>query len=188
MRASLYADYIHTTILFAILLTFMLSVYATNDKIGSPMKMHELLAAASLKKPVADNAGGSYMTMRSKGGIIFGILNIVGNFATVFGDQGERIRPDLRPPRPSLTPSSFPLAYYQRAIASEPKTAVRGFLLGGLAWFSIPFGLATTLGLAAVALGVDLTPSEVGAGLPAPAAAAALLGKGGAVAMLLLLL
>lgn len=52
----------------------------------------------------------------------------------------------------------------------------------------IPFGLATTLGLAAVALGVDLTPAQVGAGLPAPAAAQALLGKGGAVAMLLLLL
>ncbi|KAL7413855.1 urea transporter [Mrakia frigida] len=165
MRATLICDYTHTSILFVILLLFMITVYATSDSIGSPRKMHELLTAASAANPVAENAKGSYMTMRSQGGLIFGILNIVGNFSTVYGDQ----------------------AYYQRAIASTPKTAVKGFLLGGLAWFSIPFGLATTLGLAAVALGLDLTPAQVGAGLPASAAAQALLGKGGAVAMLLLL-
>ena len=28
--------------------------------------------------PVEDNRGGSYLTMISKGGIIFGIINIVG--------------------------------------------------------------------------------------------------------------
>ena len=33
--------------------------------------------------PVKDNQGGSYLTMMSKGGIIFGIINIVGNFGTV---------------------------------------------------------------------------------------------------------
>jgi Na+/proline symporter len=66
-------------------------------------------------------------------------------------------------------------------------------LLGGLAWFAIPFTLSTTLGLAAVALQYSspsikaLTPAEVSAGLPAAAAASALLGKGGAVALLLLL-
>ncbi|KAL7413835.1 Sodium:solute symporter family-domain-containing protein [Mrakia frigida] len=155
MRATLIADYTHTAILFVILLLFMIVVYATSDQIGSPRKMHEMLTAAAAANPVADNKDGSYLTIRSKGALIFGILNIV--------------------------------AYYQRAIASNPGTAVKGFLLGGLAWFSIPFGLATTLGLAAVALGVKLTPAEVGAGLPAPAAAAALLGKGGAVAMLMLL-
>lgn len=51
---------------------------------------------------------------------------------------------------------------------------------------------ATTLGLAAVALVGDpampnLTPAQVSAGLPAPSAAAALLGKSGAAVMLVLL-
>ena len=73
----------------------------------------------------------SYLTMRSKNGLIFGVINIIGNFATVFQDQ----------------------AYWQRAIASRPASAVRAYLLGGIAWFSIPFTLATTLGLAARALG-----------------------------------
>ena len=58
--------------------------------------------------------------------------------------------------------------------------------------FAIPFMFSTTLGLAAVALGGDpamrtLTPADVSAGLAAPSAAAALLGKSGAAAVLIVL-
>lgn len=58
--------------------------------------------------------------------------------------------------------------------------------------FAIPFSLATTLGLAAVALTGDpsmrkLSAADVSAGLPASAAAAALLGKAGASILLVLL-
>ncbi|KAG6847031.1 hypothetical protein H0H93_010527, partial [Arthromyces matolae] len=170
MRATLLCDYTHTTVLFAIILTFVFTVYATSDKIGSISKMHDLLSTASQASPVPGNAGGSYLTMRSKNGLIFGVINIIGNFATVFNDQ----------------------AYWQRAIASRPATCVKAYLLGGLAWFAIPFTFATTLGLAAIALKGDpamriLSPADVSAGLPAPAAAAALLGKAGAAAMLVLL-
>ena len=75
--------------------------------------------------------------------------------------------------------------YWQRAIASRPATCVKAYLVGGLAWFAIPFMFSTTLGLAAVALRGDpdmrvLTPEDVSAGLPASAAAAAILGKPGA--------
>ncbi|KAF8811119.1 urea transporter [Phlegmacium glaucopus] len=170
MRSTLLCDYTHTTVLFAIILTFVFCVYATSEKIGSPSKMHELLTAASAVAPISGNAKGSYLTMRSKNGLIFGVINIIGNFATVFQDQ----------------------AYWQRAIASRPASTVKAYLLGGLAWFAIPFTLATTLGLAAVALRGDpamrvLSAADVSAGLPAAAAAAALLGKAGAVALLVLL-
>lgn len=170
MRSTLLCDYTHTTVLFAIIFTFVFTVYATSPKIGSPAKMHELLAKAATVAPVQGNAHGSYMTMRSKNGLIFGVINIIGNFATVFQDQ----------------------AYWQRAIASRPASTVKAYLLGGLAWFAIPFTLATTLGLAAVALRGDpdmrvLSPADVSAGLPASAAASALLGKSGAAALLILL-
>lgn len=81
------------------------------------------------------------------------------------------------------------------AVAARPSSAVYGYLLGGLCWFSIPFFLATTLGLAAVALEDDpsfptypnhMTSADVGAGLVAPNAAVALLGSSGAVAILIL--
>lgn len=75
--------------------------------------MHELLSLASTNNPIAGNAHGSYLTMRSKNGLIFGVINIIGNFATVFQDQ----------------------AYWQRAIASRPATTVKAYLLGGLAWY-----------------------------------------------------
>jgi Na+/proline symporter len=81
-------------------------------------------------------------------------------------------------------------AYWQRAIASQPASCVKAFLIGGLSWFAIPFCFATTLGLAAVALShgpnplISLTAAEVSAGLAAPKAAGAVLGQSGAVAML----
>jgi len=170
MRATLLCDYTHTTVLFIIIMLFTFTVYATSSKIGSPKAMRDLLTKLVATAPVNQNAGGSYLTMRSVGGIIFGVINLVGNFATVFLDQ----------------------AYWQRGIASHPATSVKAFLLGGLAWFSIPFLMATTMGLAARALTGDpamkiLSDADVSAGLPAPAAAAALLGKGGAAAMLILL-
>jgi len=170
MRATLLCDYTHTAVLFAIIFVFIFTVYATSEKIGSIGKMHELLTSAAAKAPVAGNAQGSYITMRSKNGLIFGVINVIGNFATVFQDQ----------------------AYWQRAIASRPASCVKAYLLGGIAWFAIPFMFSTTLGLAAVALRDDpsmrvLGPKDVSAGLPAPSAAAALLGKSGAAAVLVVL-
>ncbi|KIP04085.1 hypothetical protein PHLGIDRAFT_31522 [Phlebiopsis gigantea 11061_1 CR5-6] len=170
MRATLLCDYTHTTVLFVIIFVFVFTVYATSPKIGSISAMHDLLAAVSADTPVSGNAHGSYLTMRSKNGLIFGVINVIGNFATVFQDQ----------------------AYWQRAIASRPASCVKAYLLGGLAWFAIPFMFSTTLGLSAVALRHDpamrtLTPADVSAGLPASAAASALLGKGGAAALLVVL-
>ncbi|KAJ8464030.1 hypothetical protein ONZ45_g17381 [Pleurotus djamor] len=124
MRSTLLCDYTHTTVLFAIILVFVFTVYATSDKIGSPARMHELLVAASAANPVDGNAHGSYVTMRSKNGLIFGVINIIGNFATVFQDQ----------------------AYWQRAIASRPATTVKAYLLGGLAW-SVDFQYALVISL-----------------------------------------
>jgi SSS family transporter len=168
LRSSFVADYTHTAVLVAIILAFGFNVYGTSDKIGSFSKMAQLLESAT---PVEGNAKGSYLTMRSQNGLIFGIINICGNFATVFLDQ----------------------SYAQRAIASRGESATKGFLLGGMAWFAVPMAIASSLGLAARALeGNDpdmaiLSASDVSAGLPAPAAAAALLGKSGAAMMLILL-
>jgi len=72
----------------------------------------------------------SFLTMGSTIGLIFGITNIVGNFGTVFVDQ----------------------SYWQSAVAAKPKSAVLGFLIGGMVWFAVPFCMATTNGLAGRAL------------------------------------
>jgi Na+/proline symporter len=41
------------------------------------------LVEASKRHPVSGNAEGSYLTMRSKEGAVFFVINIVGNFGTV---------------------------------------------------------------------------------------------------------
>ena len=81
---------LYTSVLFAIIFVFVFTVYATSPKIGSFSEMHALLSKASAEQPVAGNAGGSYLTIRSKNGLIFGVINVIGNFATVFQDQAVR--------------------------------------------------------------------------------------------------
>lgn len=74
--------FIVQTVLFAIILAFMFCVYSTSDKIGSPSAMYNLLTEAATANPVPGNAHGSYLTMRSKDGLIFGVMNIIGNFVS----------------------------------------------------------------------------------------------------------
>ena len=44
----------------------------------------------------------------------------------------------------------------------------RGYILGGLMWFAVPFTLATTLGLTGLALDLPLSAKEVSSGLVLP--------------------
>jgi Na+/proline symporter len=88
IKATFLTDYVHTVILLVILLTFAFTTYAGGDVLGSPKAVYERLAELSAKTPVPGNAGGSYLTMKSKDGAIFFVINIVGNFGTVFMDNG----------------------------------------------------------------------------------------------------
>ncbi|CAG8557028.1 8624_t:CDS:2 [Acaulospora morrowiae] len=168
IKATFLTDYIHTTIIFIIIISFSFIVYCSSS-IGSPQKMYDLLIQASHKNPVEGNEKGSYLTMSSSQGLVFGIINIIGNFGTIFVDN----------------------AYWQRAIASRPSSVVKAYLIGGLSWFAIPFTLATTMGISAVALSGkgefdNITDSDISAGLVLPLAASKLLGDTGAFAVLVL--
>lgn len=61
------------------------------------------------------------VSLQSRDGLFFGLINLVGNFSTVFIDQ----------------------SYWQSAIAATPSASWKGFLLGGLCWFAIPYVFAT---------------------------------------------
>ena len=165
LKATFVANYMHTAVIFVVILIFAGVVYFASPITGGIEGMYDKLVEAARTNPVEGNAAGAYLTMASVGGLIFGVITIVGNFGTVFVDQ----------------------AYWQRAIASRPTASVKAFLLGGVCWFAIPFALASTMGLAAVALGVDLTPEEVQLGLTISAAASVLMGEAGAVLVLAIL-
>jgi urea-proton symporter len=165
LKATFFADYLNSSFLFVVILIFVTIIYFGNSEIGGVSGLYNKLVSIADIKPVEGNAGGVYLTMASTGALVFGIINIVGNFGTVFTDQ----------------------AYWQRAIATRPRSAINGFLIGGLAWFAIPFTLATTLGLAGLATGLQLSPEEIGSGLVAPYAASQLLGDIGAILLLTML-
>jgi len=114
---------------------------------------------------VGGNRRGSYLTMLSSQGLMFGIINIIGNFGTVFVDQ----------------------SYWQSAIAAKPAVAHKGYLLGGMVWFTIPFALATACGISAVALQLPIDAFEAGSGLVPPAVAAHIYGSMGAVLISIML-
>jgi SSS family transporter len=186
LKATFIASYIHTVIIFAVLVTMVLVVYIkgySSDQIYdylewtisyTPEECAQIFSNESGSffdetkyacGPVPNNSGGSYLTMLSGNGLMFGIINIVGNFGTVFVDQ----------------------SYWQSAIAARPASAAKGYLLGGLCWFAIPFSLATSLGLASTALLLPITATEAGNGLVPPAVAEHLLGDIGAVLILVML-
>ncbi|GAA5946717.1 hypothetical protein JCM3765_000360 [Sporobolomyces pararoseus] len=185
LRSSLLADFIHTAALFAIILYFMFQVFTSNEKIGSIKAMYEGLQRAGNEYPIEGNLNGSYLTFRSKSGLIFMALNLITNLGTVFSDSAYWGSLSI--------PSSYRRGtVVQRAIASQPNTAVKGYLLGGSAWLCVPLGFATSMGLSAAILRNDpafpgLSAKDVSAGLPAAAAAQTLLGKSGAVLLLILL-
>jgi SSS family transporter len=174
LRSTFIADYTHTAILFISIFVFGFCIYSTNPAVGSPGKFYDLLIEASKTMPISGNHEGSYLTFKSNGGLVFAVDLFVAGFSTVWLDQ----------------------AYWQRAIASRPETSVKAYIFGGMAWYGIPFGFATAMGLGCAALTSSssfptfpnpLSAAQNGAGLSSPATAIALLGKGGAGLMLLLL-
>ncbi|KAF1873621.1 hypothetical protein Lal_00027659 [Lupinus albus] len=180
LKATFLASYIHSVIVHIVLVIFVYLVYTASSELGSPSVVYNRLLQVSSKSricqdpishhgqscgPVSGNHKGSYLTMLSSGGLVFGIINIVGNFGTVFVDNG----------------------YWVSAIAARPSSTHKGYLLGGLVWFAVPFSLATALGLGALALDLPINESEAGRGLVPPATAVALMGKGGSILLLTML-
>jgi SSS family transporter len=187
LKATFIASYIHTAIIFAVLITMITMVYVkvySSDQIYDYLENTISATEADCQAvyayengttfydpddyacgPVGGNESGSYLTMLSSGGLMFGIINIVGNFGTVFVDQ----------------------SYWQSAIAAKPTSAAKGYLLGGICWFAIPFSLATSLGLASTALMLPITAGEAGSGLVPPAVATHLLGEAGSALILTML-
>ncbi|KAK4057524.1 hypothetical protein OIO90_001593 [Microbotryomycetes sp. JL221] len=171
LRATILTDYVHTAIILIIIFIFWFAAYATSDQIGSPGQMWDLLVAAQRRNQDAPTKENSYLTIRALGALKFAILSLLEYTGVVWLDN----------------------SFHQKGIASDPASTVPGYIAGGLSWFSMPFTLATTAGLVAVALeNTDrfptfprrMTSSEVSAGLVLPYAAEALLGKGGAGAVL----
>ncbi|CAI4212631.1 unnamed protein product [Parascedosporium putredinis] len=83
--------------------------------------------------------------MASHGGMLFGIIHILANFGLVIMDTG----------------------FFVKAFSARPQAVVPGYVVGGLAYFAIPWCLGTLM--SSIALGLEDSPSSP----PTPAACAA---------------
>merc|ERR1712038_1022141 len=173
LGATFYVSYFNTALIFMLILMLVAEVFYNpfnnpDNPFGSSANVFDFI---SCWKAPEGNREDSYLTFYSSGGLVFGIVNIVGNFGTVFCDQ----------------------AYWQSSVAAKPLQGVWGFISGGLVWFAIPFTLATTMGLAYLGLSSAqgaplLSEADVSSGLAAPLVAQKLLGSTGEYSMLFLIL
>jgi Na+/proline symporter len=176
LGATFYVSYFNTALIFVLIIMLVVEVFYNpfenpENPFGSSEAVYDFIACWKAPEGSVGNKGGSYLTFFSSGGLVFGIVNIVGNFGTVFCDQ----------------------AYWQSSVAAKPLQGVWGFISGGLTWFAIPFTLATTMGLAYLGLSSAqgapmLSDEDVARGLAAPLVAQKLLGATGEYSMLFLIL
>lgn len=80
----------------------------------------------------------------------------------------------------------------KKPITADPAATLPGYIIGGLAWFSIPFRLGTALCLGARAMEYTsifprtLASEEISQGLALPLAASALMGTAGSIIVLIM--
>ncbi|KAL2163119.1 hypothetical protein VTH06DRAFT_6955 [Thermothelomyces fergusii] len=172
IKATFLTDYFHTFVIAVVICFFTIKTFTTPE-ITSIGHMWELIATAGALHPVQGNQDGSYLTMTSKGAILFGIIHILANFGLVIMDTG----------------------FFVKAFSAAPQAVVPAYIAGGIAYFAIPWCLGTLMSFSALSLeGTPrfptfprrMTSTEVSNGLVLPYAAIAIAGKGGAVAVLLI--
>jgi Na+/proline symporter len=132
LKATFLASYIHTAVIFVVLVIFVVTVYVKNyssdiiyDKLKQVIAYEREECEAIFMDAngttfydntlytcgqVPGNREGSYLTMVSGGGLMFGVINIIGNFGTVFVDQSYwqvRSQPPAGHPRAAFLAPCF---------------------------------------------------------------------------------
>ena len=172
IKATFLTDYFHTFIIMIILCWFSVKAF-TIPEIGSMGQLFDLVKAATEKFPIDGNHQGTYLTMTSKGGILFGVLHTCANFGLVIMDT----------------------SFFQKSFSASPRAVVPGYVIGGIAYFAIPWFIGTLA--SATVLGLEdnpifptyprrMTSTEVSGGLVLPYFAMTIAGKGGAAGILII--
>lgn len=111
--------------------------------------------------------------MTSKGGIYCSILHILANFGLVIMNT----------------------SFFVKASAASPSAVFPGYVIGGIAYFAVPWCLGTLMSFVAVGLKSQpvlptyprrMSTDEISGGLVLTYAVIALAGKGGAAGILLI--
>ncbi|KAI9745893.1 MAG: hypothetical protein M1818_000574 [Claussenomyces sp. TS43310] len=161
-----------------------------NPAITSLGDFYDVLVKASQTRNISGNYEGSILSFKSKSSVIFGLVHSFGDFALVIMDTSFWQK------------GGFFLDLLVLRFAADNSAAMPGYMLGGIAYFAVPWAVGTTAGLAAIGLedtsifptypraSLDtresrMTTSEINAGYVLPYTCMAIAGKGGAFGLLL---
>ena len=145
---TFYVSYFNACLVFILLIVFVVKILHNNDtefkSIGDVTKMYD---AISCVKGPKENENYSYLTFRSGVAFLYGVIEVFVSSAVTYCDQ----------------------ASWQSRIAAKPIQGVWGFILAGFMWFSIPSTMATTTGMAYIALSAEngshfLQPGQIDEG------------------------
>lgn len=175
LRASFITDWAHSVALLIICIYLILKAL-TSEAIGSIDNLYCLVEQAGINSPIAGNKDGSFLTMTSREALAFATVHSLRNAGLVLLDS----------------------SYWQKGFSADVTAAAPGYILGGLLYFGIPWGLGTVMGCVGVGLGFTNSPywpvhgrplsiSENNNGLVLPYAALATVGPAGAVAIVIVI-
>jgi Na+/proline symporter len=145
---TFYVSYFNACLVFILLIVFVIKILHNDtiefDSIGDVSKMYEYISCV---KGPPENENYSYLTFRSGVAILYGVIEVFVSSAVTYCDQ----------------------ASWQSRIAAKPTQGVWGFILAGFIWFAIPATMATTTGMAYIALSMEngthlLTPGQIDEG------------------------
>lgn len=168
LGTTFYVSYFNACLVFVLLIVFVVKIWHNTEEeysaIGNVERMYSSISCIQGPKENYDN---SYLTFRSGVAFLFGVIEVFVSSAVTYCDQ----------------------ASWQSRIAAKPTQGVFGFLLGGLMWFAVPSTMATTTGLAYLALSAEnrtnlLTHRQIDEGLVTPLIAETVLGSAGGILVL----
>ena len=121
LGTTFYISYFNTALTFVSVLVFIVHVtYKETDNIFT--KKENMYEAMKCIQAPDGNYENSFMTFRSRGGVIFGILMFLMSMSVSFLDQ----------------------ANWQSRIAAKPFQGVAGFFIAAYLWFAIPLTITIT--------------------------------------------
>lgn len=168
LGTTFYVSYFNACLVFVLLIVFVAKIFHMGDERYSTIgNMDTMYNAIMCVKGPDDNEQNSFLTFRSSVALLYGVIEIFVSSAVTFCDQ----------------------ASWQSRIAAKPTQGVWGFILASLMWFAIPSTMATTTGMAYLALSSQngthmLNTGQIDEGLVTPLIAEKILGGTGGIMIL----
>ncbi|XP_063435640.1 uncharacterized protein LOC134716559 [Mytilus trossulus] len=162
LGTTFYISYFNTALTFVSVLVFIVHVtYKETDNIFT--KKENMYEAMKCIEGPDGNFENSFMTFRSRGGVIFGILMFLMSMSVSFLDQ----------------------ANWQSRIAAKPFQGVAGFFIAAYLWFAIPLTITITSTTVYMSMSYQngthmLSPLDIDSGYITPYVMESVMGKTGA--------